>query len=230
MRTVGCIINDTQDYDLDILVERTKNRPLANGQISLKTALLSMLILTCALGILLFFLNITTIILAIIGALLTIIYPLSKRYIACPQIILGMTFSWGIPMAFAMSDKIKDPRAWFLYICVAIWVFAYDSIYALQDKKDDIELGIGSSAVWLGDNLQTGIGLAYTIFWLGLGMVGLMFKLSIYYAIGWLIAAYLLYWQVSCLDQEDNINYAKLFELNQWVGLTVFIGIVCSYI
>ena len=228
MRTVGCMINDLADYDIDKQVMRTKSRPLAQGLIQHKHVKLAIIGLLCLLATLLLWLNRTTQILACTGVVLSIIYPLSKRYISCPQLVLGLCFAWGVPMAYAYHNQLADPRGWLLYLLVAVWVVAYDTIYALQDKSDDKKLNIGSMALWLDQHVITAIAVAYLIFWLGCGLVGRLYSLSFSYFTTWIIAGSMLGYQVRLLGKKPA-DHAKLFRLNQWIGLLLLVGIVASY-
>ena len=229
MRTVGCVINDMADKDIDKYVKRTKKRPLAAEQLTMVGASAIAAVLFGLLAQLLYFLNTTTIILACIGVLLCIAYPFCKRYVACPQVFLGLTFSWGIPMAYGVSNQLHDVRGWLLYLSVAIWVIAYDTIYALQDIEDDKKIGIGSMAIWLDDKLNQSVGVAYSLFLAGLIITGGLYKLGIIYHVMLIISSYLLYSQWLAL-KDKPADYAKLFKLNQWIGCLVFIGIALSRI
>ncbi len=229
MRTVGCIINDLADYDIDRQVARTKTRPLARGLIKHKYVILAIVLLLSLLAMLLHVLNRPTQILAVIGVLLSVLYPLSKRFISCPQLILGLCFAWGVPMAYAYHNQLSDSRGWFLYGLVALWVVAYDTVYALQDKHDDKKINIGSMALWLGDRVNAVVAGAYAIFWLGCGLLGYLYARPWVYYFMWLAAGSLLRHQIVMLNKNTE-DYAKLFRMNQWVGFIQWLGIILSYL
>jgi 4-hydroxybenzoate polyprenyltransferase len=150
MRSAGCVMNDIADRKYDGLVERTKNRPLATGEVSLKEAY-GLVIFLCllAFGLVLLF-NKTTILLSIAALFLAATYPFTKRFLAIPQAYLGVAFGFGIPMAFAAVNDYIPPLAWVLLAANVFWAIAYDTEYAMVDRDDDLKIGIKSSAIFFG--------------------------------------------------------------------------------
>jgi 4-hydroxybenzoate polyprenyltransferase len=226
MRTAGCVINDIFDRQLDKHVERTFMRPLAQGDLSLKQAWFTFFVLMFLAFILVLQLNILTIKIACIAALLTILYPLCKRFINAPQLVLGITFNAGVLMAYSASINHIPPIAWLLFCLSIIWTIAYDTLYAMVDKPDDIKIGIKSTAVLFGryDLLIT--TMLYTLFFIGflrlnLGTVFVPFLiLSAIWTYYYLIAAY-------CYGHS---LYLKAFKANHVTGLLIFLGISISYL
>lgn len=159
-RAAGCIINDLCDRQLDQHVSRTHARPLASGALSVKQALAMLGILVVGLVSLLFFLNPLNQCIALLAAMLTVFYPLSKRFFAYPQLVLGVTFNLGVVMVFVQAGALSNVT-WWLYGASVAWTFAYDTVYALADKVDDARIGIHSSALSLGKQVQTVIALSY---------------------------------------------------------------------
>ena len=152
MRSAGDVINDYADRNLDAHVARTKNRPLVTGKVSTREALILFSILVLISFSLVLCLNRLTIQLAFIGVFLTLFYPFTKRFFSIPQLILGFAYSWGIPMAFAATTNHIPYLAWVLYDTAGLWVIAYDTMYAMVDKDDDLTIGINSSAIFFGHN------------------------------------------------------------------------------
>ncbi len=150
MRAAGCVINDYADRHLDGHVQRTRYRPIPSGKVTDKQALgLFAVLIVCAFGLVLM-LNSLTIQLACVAALLAIVYPFTKRFIQLPQVVLGMAFSMAIPMAFAAQSEQVPPIAWLLFVANLCWTVAYDTLYAMVDRNDDVKIGIKSSAILFG--------------------------------------------------------------------------------
>lgn len=226
MRAAGCIINDIADRDFDAHVERTRERPLATGKISTQAALiLFIVLLSLAFGLVLF-LNKLTILLAIIGAMLTLIYPFMKRFTHLPQLGLGMAFAWGVPMAFAAETQHVSGAAWIVFLAAVIWPVIYDTMYAMVDRTDDIKIGIRSTAILFGSYDRIIIGLLQIIFLGLLGLVGYLFKLDELYFFSLCCAGLLFIYQQILIKKTDRAAYFKAFLNNNWVGLIIFLGII----
>jgi 4-hydroxybenzoate polyprenyltransferase len=168
-RAAGCIINDLCDRDIDGHVARTKQRPLAAQLLSAKEAYIALAVLSCCLINLLWFLNTQARWLAILAAMLTVFYPMTKRFFAFPQLILGITFNMGVLMVFAQAGKLFSPVAFLLYAASVVWTFTYDTIYALADQADDTRVGVRSSALSLGARVHVAIGMGYGLMCVLLG-------------------------------------------------------------
>jgi len=152
LRSAGCAFNDFADRGIDAHVRRTADRPLASGELMPFEALIVFVVLMLAAFGLVLLTNQRTLLLALVGALLTVIYPFMKRWIAAPQFVLGLAFAWGVPMAFAAETNAPVPQSgWLLYMCALIWVIVYDTEYAMVDREDDLKMGIQSTAILFGE-------------------------------------------------------------------------------
>ena len=224
-RSAGCVINDFADRNLDGRVARTRNRPLAMGTASEKEALLLFAVLALlALGLVLL-LNRLALILSVVAIVIAIIYPFMKRYTYFPQVVLGAAFSMSIPMAFAATLNEIPDIAWLLYIANLLWVLAYDTLYGMVDRKDDLKVGIKSTAILFGEADLQIIATIEAFFIAGMVMVGLRYSLNLYYYLGLLVAATLLGGQLFwCRKREANRCF-QAFLSNNWVGFSIFVGI-----
>ena len=158
LRSAGCIINDYADRFIDPHVERTRDRPLATGEVSVSEAFIVFgALMLIGLGLVLT-LNRLTQLLAVFGALVTIVYPFTKRFISAPQFVLGIAFSWGVPMAFAAQLGEVPRVGWLLFIVTMSWVLIYDTEYAMVDRDDDLRLGVRSTAILFGDMDRVFVG------------------------------------------------------------------------
>lgn len=227
MRSAGCIINDLADRDIDGKVTRTKLRPLITGVVSIKEAWMMFACLCLGAFCLVLLLNYYTIALAIIALLLAMCYPFSKRYIHSPQIVLGIAFSWGIPMAFAAVNNTIANVAWLLFLATGCWVVMYDTQYALADRQDDIKIGVKSTAILFGKADILIITLLQMAFLLLLALIGIWQKLAVPYFLALLIAAGLFAYQFYLIKDRDPSRCIAAFSNNQWVGLVIFLGISC---
>ncbi|MCZ6487607.1 MAG: 4-hydroxybenzoate octaprenyltransferase, partial [Gammaproteobacteria bacterium] len=173
MRSAGCAINDYADRHIDPHVERTKDRPLASGRISEKEVLQIFAVLSVLAFLLVLSLNRFTILLSIVGILLAASYPFMKRFHYLPQVHLGAAFGWAIPMAFAAQTGHLPKQAWLLYVATLVWTVAYDTMYSMVDRDDDVKIGIKSSAILFGEYDRVSIGLFQFLFILTLCLVGI---------------------------------------------------------
>ncbi|RDI48636.1 4-hydroxybenzoate octaprenyltransferase [Aquicella lusitana] len=229
MRSAGCVVNDFADRHFDGHVKRTRERPLASGRVKPVEALVlaALLALTAFAGVLLC--NALTIKLAFIGAALTIIYPLMKRYTHLPQFGLGLAFSWGVPMAFAAVTGSVGNAAWFLFLTCLIWPVIYDTMYAMVDREDDRKIGVKSTAI-LFDEMDTFIiGLLQMLFVVLLVIMGLMFRLHFIYYLALAAVGVLFIYQQWLIKSRDPQACFRAFKNNNWVGLLIFLGIFLSY-
>ncbi|MED5304618.1 MAG: 4-hydroxybenzoate octaprenyltransferase [Pseudomonadota bacterium] len=231
MRAAGCVVNDLWDRRLDSQVERTAGRPLAAGTIGIFEALL-FLGLLCAIGLtVLVQLPFFAILTGIAALPLVILYPLAKRVTWWPQAVLGLTFSWGVPLGWAAASGSPPPAALGLvYAGSVAWVFGYDTIYAIQDMADDREVGVKSSALGLGRHLRAGVATAYALAVAGLGL-GFWLLLGTGIWVAALVAMALhLAWQSYRLDAGDPAMALRLFKSNRDAGLILTAGLVINQI
>ena len=228
MRSAGCVINDYFDRNLDGSVARTKNRPLVTGAITEKEALILFFILISISASLLFWMNLLTFYMAIIGLALAMIYPLSKRFFSIPQVFLGLAFSWGIIMVSSAEINEVTSIALLLFASCFFWIMAYDTAYALCDKEDDIGIGINSSAIIFGDKVR--------LFFYSFHLVSLLILLSVAYQLDFhisfyifaSIALFLATYQVFLIKGEDSSKCLKAFKNNNWLGLSILIGSIAG--
>ncbi len=229
MRSAGCVINDYFDRDFDHLVERTKNRPFARNAVTGKEALL----LTAALCLLAAFclipMNNLTKWLSLPALFLAITYPKAKRFFPIPQLHLGLAFSFGIPMAFAAESNSVPLLAWIIYIANIFWTLAYDTIYAMSDKEDDIRLNIQSSAKTFGRYDIAASMLCHGIFWALMGLAGYLIDATWPYWVSWLIAGVLLTKQYFAIRTRDRWVCLQQFINNNRVGMLLALGLLVQY-
>lgn len=223
-RSAGCIINDYADREFDGDVERTQHRPLASGKVSPREALIVCAVLAFAAFAMVLMLNRLTIFLAIIGALLATIYPFMKRFIDLPQAVLGVAFAWGVPMAFAAQTNHIPGIAWLLFAAAALWPIAYDTMYAMVDRDDDLQIGIRSSAILFGKYDRVIIGLLQCSLLALLVVVGLLSQQHIIYYFALMIAAGFFVYQQYLIKERNRQQCFQAFLNNNWVGLIIFIG------
>jgi 4-hydroxybenzoate polyprenyltransferase len=228
MRAAGCVINDIADRRFDQQVKRTKHRPLATGQLSLRAAVLLLIALIALAFALVLLLNPLTIKLALIAACLAILYPFAKRFTHWPQLILGIAFSWSIPMAFAATRQQIPAIAWYLLIANVLWTISYDTEYAMSDRNEDLKIGIKSTAILFGRYDRLIIGLMQLAMLGILIYIGLLLRISwpFYLSIG--IAATLFISHQKSIQQRDPKACFQAFLKNSWVGLVIFLGILLS--
>ena len=228
MRACGCVMNDWFDQDIDARVCRTKTRPIASGKIASRFALVIALVLACCAATLLLFLNRKTQWLAVCGLLLTMVYPTTKRWLRCPQLFLGITFAWGVPMAFGACGQTLDWACWVLYGATALWILGYDTIYAMQDLADDRQLPIHTMPKVLNGHIDRFIVVVYGSFWLIIGLYAYTITLRWPFFVCWVIAGYLLRKQLSIIKNNEKAVFLQAFQSNQWVGFWLWIGIVTA--
>lgn len=226
MRGAGCTYNDIVDQDLDIRVERTRQRPLPSGQVSLKGAL-AFLGLQALIGLLVLLRFNTFAILTGLGSLgIVALYPFMKRFFWMPQIVLGLAFSWGALMGWAAAFGSLNLPAILLYFASVAWVVGYDTIYALQDIEDDEIAGIKSSARFFGERVRAGVGICYALTIALMTAAFIQADVGIASFIGLGLFALHLGWQVVYIDRSDGAGALRLFRSNRDAGLILFAAMV----
>lgn len=230
MRAAGCVINDYADRHFDGHVARTRGRPLADGRVTPREALILFAVLVALSFVLVLFTNLTTILLSFGGLALAACYPFMKRYTYYPQVVLGAAFSWGMPMAFsAVTGELPPPEAWLLYIANLLWTVAYDTYYAMTDREDDLKIGIKSTAILFGEADRLIILTLQGLALLCLAMAGARFSLGIWFLLGLLGAAACFAWEFwSTREREPQACFAAFLH-NHWAGLAILLGIVVDY-
>jgi len=226
MRSAGCIINDIVDRNLDKKTVRTKDRPLANEQLTLKEAYYFLLFLLIIGLLILIKLNQIVIILGLAIIPLIVLYPYMKRITYFPQLFLGIIFNWGVLMGYASIKNTLDPEIFFLYAACIFWTIGYDTIYAHQDKKTDVKIGIKSTAILFGKKTKLCLCMLYLLMILNLVSTGIVFQLtSSFYLITTVIFLHLM-WQIYTLEINDPKNCLSRFKSNRWVGLAMLAAII----
>ena len=229
MRSAGCVINDYADRDFDPHVSRTRNRPIAAGNVKPGEALLLFVMLCLVAFTLVLTMNWLTVWLSVGGVLLAAIYPFMKRYTYLPQVFLGLAFGWAIPMAFAAQTGEIPIIAWLLLTATVLWATAYDSMYAMVDIEDDINIGVKSTAILFGDADRLIIGSMQALFLLTMVIVGNRLGLGLYYFSGLMAAALLVVYQQFLIRDRDPESCFKAFLNNHWFGAIIFAGLVLHY-
>jgi 4-hydroxybenzoate polyprenyltransferase len=229
MRAAGCVMNDIADRDFDPHVERTRQRPLASGELNLRQALGLFLLLMLLAFLLVLLTNALTVKLALAGAVLASTYPFFKRFTHLPQVVLGIAFGWGIPMAFAAENEAVPLLAWWLLAVNTVWSVIYDTLYAMVDRDDDLAVGIKSTAILFGrfDILITGILMLLMV--VMLAAMGFRLGLNWPWFIALLIAAVLFGRQLVTIRDRDRDACFRAFLNNNWVGITIFLGLVLHF-
>ncbi|CEZ18948.1 p-hydroxybenzoate octaprenyltransferase [Candidatus Methylopumilus planktonicus] len=230
MRSAGCVANDMLDRKFDSFVTRTKLRPLANQSISVKNAFFLLITLLLGAFICVLFLNENAFYFSLVALFLALTYPLTKRFFVMPQAYLGLSFGMGIPMAFVANNISLSMTTWLLFLANIFWVIAYDTLYAVTDKNDDLKIGIRSSAIWFGAYVKEAIMICYTCMMGCLIWVGQLenFGWPFYGFIGLsLIFIGFLYRQIRTLNPKACF---AAFLSNNYLGGLVFLGVFFHYL
>ena len=229
MRSAGCAINDYADRDIDGSVARTKDRPIVSGKVSAKEALAIFAILSlCAFGLVLL-MNKLTIMMSMVGVVLAASYPFMKRYHFLPQVHLGAAFGWTVPMAFTAQANELTPVTWLLFFATVLWTTAYDTMYAMADRADDLKIGVKSTAILFGPLDRTMIGAIQAMLILNLILIGQRAELSGFYYAGVAGATALAIWQQYLIKDRKPALCFQAFLNNNWFGLVLFTGLVLDY-
>ena len=230
MRGAGCVVNDSWDRDIDGDVERTRNRPLASGAVSLRAAMVFLFLLGVIGLLVLINLPMAAIITGFASLPLIVIYPLAKRVIGFPQVVLSLTFSWGALLGWAAHGQWPGIPAGILYLATAFWVFAYDTIYAIQDMEDDRQVGIRSSALTLGRGLRPVVAGCQIMMVVLLILLGMMMALPAIWYGGVALVAFHLIWQMSRVDVEAPHRAGAIFRSNRDTGLILTVTALIIFV
>ena len=236
MRSAGCCMNDVADREFDRHVKRTAQRPVTSGQVSVREALLLGAVLALAAFALVLTTNPPTIMLSFAGLAITLLYPYAKRVVSLPQAVLGIAFSFGIPMAFSavlgghewsllsVPDAVP-PHAWWLLAGNLFWVLAYDTEYAMVDRDDDLRIGMKTSAITLGRFDVAGVMVFYALYLASWSLLGRLLGLGALYQLGIACAAAQALWHFVLIRHRSRDGCFKAFRANHWLGATVFAGV-----
>ncbi|EHQ52502.1 4-hydroxybenzoate polyprenyl transferase [Ectothiorhodospira sp. PHS-1] len=231
MRSAGCAINDFADRDIDGHVSRTRDRPLANRRISAREAVGVTVALALTAFALVLLMNPLTIALSVVALVLAVSYPFMKRFHHLPQVHLGAAFGWAVPMAFAaQTGEFPPPLAWLLFVATILWTTAYDTMYAMVDRPDDLKIGVKSSAILFGEADRLIIGILQGLTLVALALVGMQAGLGGFFYLGLGIAALLALYQQYLIHDRNPKGCFQAFLNNNWFGLAVFAGIIASYL
>ncbi len=229
-RSAGCAINDFADRKIDPQVERTKERPLAKGEINPKEAvMLSLALGLIAMG-LAFTLNPLTWVMALAAGFLLLTYPFMKRIFALPQVYLGAAFTWSVPMAFAAQTGAVPRVAWLMFMAGLLWTTAYDTMYAMVDREDDRKIGVRSSALLFGDADRFIIGAMQLMALLALWFVGNEVKLGLWYRLGLAVAGISAVHQQLLIHERKPEECFRAFLNSNYFGMAIFIGIGLDFL
>lgn len=229
-RCAGCIINDIADRRYDPYVARTQNRPLATGEAGLiEAALLFVGLGLIAIG-LVTLLNPLARVVAAGAAVLIVVYPFVKRVLSVPQLVLGAAFAMAIPLAFAATTGQIPEVAWLMFAVTVIWTIVYDTMYAMVDRPDDLQIGIKSTAILFGDLDRFVIGALQALMLLGLLLLGGRLGLGTWYYLGIAVAAGFMAWHQYLIRDRDTAACFRAFLNNHYVGMAVFIGLALDYL
>jgi 4-hydroxybenzoate polyprenyltransferase len=237
MRSAGCCANDVADREFDRHVKRTAQRPVTSGAVPMKEALAVGAVLALAAFALVLTTNPPTIVLSVAALAIALAYPYAKRLVAMPQAVLGVAFSFGIPMAFSAVQGGRDgtpagiaaavpPHAWWLLLGNLCWVLAYDTEYAMVDRDDDLRIGIQTSAITLGRWDVAGVMGFYAAYLASWAAIGHALGLGRWFGAGIAVAAAQAAWHFTLIRDRSRDGCFRAFRLNHWVGFAVFAGVV----
>lgn len=229
MRSAGCCINDVADREFDRQVKRTQSRPVTTGAVSVKEALLLGAVLALLAFALVLSTNTATIGWSFAALAIALVYPYTKRFFSMPQAVLGVAFSFGIPMAFSAVQASVPPLAWLLLLGNLFWVLAYDTEYAMVDRDDDLATGMKTSAITLGLWDVPAVMLSYLVY-LAVWDVALMpYAQGTWTYLAFTFAFGQVAWHYTLIRDRSRAGCFKAFRLNHWLGFTLFAGIAASY-
>ena len=221
VRSCGCVINDISDHKFDKLVARTKDRPLASGEISLKEAWVFFFLTAAACFSLLIFVPKITLYISIIIAVFIIIYPLTKRFIKAPQFFLGLTFGSGTLISFSLVSTNFSISILLLFLGTVLWIISFDTIYALEDIEDDRIIGINSTPILWGDKAIFISKIFHILFYFSLLLIFFINQFSLFFLVILLIMLGIYFYQTNLIHQQ---KYLEAFKVNNFIGMVAVIG------
>ena len=230
MRSAGCVINDFADRHFDGAVARTRERPIVSGKVSPVEALILFVLLCLAAAALLWPLNAAARWLAIPAVMITVIYPFLKRITHLPQLMLGVAFSWGVPMAFAATTGSVTATGWFVFLIACIWPVAYDTLYAMVDRPDDLRIGVKSTAILFGNHDIKIVAALHLLMLLLLVVLGISLSCQFYYYLGILAAALVMAYQQYLITNREPARCFQAFLSSQWAGCFILVGLWLNYL
>ena len=230
MRSAGCIINDIVDRKFDKKVSRTKSRPIASGKIKIFEAVIYTSILCFLALIVLIQFNVLTIVLGMASMVFAFTYPFMKRLTYWPQLFLGFTFNWGIIMAWSAIHSDLSITPFILYVAAIFWTLGYDTIYGLQDLKDDEIIGLKSTSIKFQNNVKNFVTICYLLTIIFLIILTFFIDTNFFYFLTLMLIAYQFYLQIKNFNKNRPETCLKAFKSNNYIGILVFISLLTNYI
>ena len=229
MRSAGCVLNDIADKNIDPFVKRTKDRPIASGKVSVREGKKLFILLMVIAFSLLFFLNTSTKLLALVGALITTVYPFLKRIISAPQLFLGVAFGWAVPMTFSANLGYVNTLGWLIFVTAIIWAIIYDTYYAMVDRDDDINLPVKSTAILFGKYDLLIIGICQIIMVFLLILLAKIMNATIWVYLSIFISSCIMMHHQIITKKRQRSACFRAFYNNHYIGMVMFIGILLNY-
>ena len=229
MRSAGCVLNDIADKNIDPFVKRTKDRPIASEKVSVREGKKLFILLMAIAFSLLFFLNTSTKLLALVGALITTVYPFLKRIISAPQLFLGVAFGWAVPMTFSANLGYVNKSGWLIFVTAIIWAIIYDTYYAMVDRDDDINLPVKSTAILFGKYDLLIIGICQIIMVFLLILLAKIMSATIWVYLSIFISSCIMMHHQIITKKRQRSACFRAFYNNHYIGMVMFIGILLNY-
>lgn len=231
MRSAGCAINDIADRNFDPHVERTRERPLASGKLTLSQAVTIFFFTVLLAALLTFYLNPLAVVLSVFCLFFIILYPFTKRFISLPQLFLGIAFGWGSVIVWAAVKEAVELPAILIFLSTATWAVAYDTVYAMMDIEDDIKVGVKSAALLFGKYVREVVALFFAVTLMLFLAIGFTSHLRWPYYASVAVAAFFFLWQISVTGKDMSREVAfSAFKSNVTVGFVILAGIVLTYV
>lgn len=228
MRSAGCVINDVADREIDKHVERTQGRPITSGELSVKSALFLFFVLILIAFVLVLLTNTLTIQLAFVALTLACLYPFTKRCIQLPQFVLGLAFGMSVLMAFSAQTGAVSVEAYWIFAANIIWTLIYDTMYAMADREEDLEIGVKSTAILFAKYDRIIIGILQLLMLFLLVIIGKLFDLGLFYQLSTLIISILMIYHQFLIKNRQKTMCFRAFLHNHYIGMALFAGILIS--
>ena len=229
-RSAGCVINDYADREIDKHIARTRDRPIAAGEISPKAALLLFFALGLAAFALVLLTNTLTIKISFIALALSVLYPFTKRWTNLPQLILGLAFAMSVPMAFSAQTGTVPASAGWICLATVLWTLIYDTLYAMADRDEDLKIGVKSTAILFAEYDQIFITLLQILLMIVFIKIGNLFDLGTFYDISLIIILLFMIYHQFLIKKRQKMDYFKAFINNHFIGMALFLGIFLSIV
>ena len=229
-RSAGCVINDYADREIDKHIARTRDRPIAAGEISPKAALLLFFALGLVAFVLVLLTNTLTIKISFIALALAVLYPFTKRWTNLPQLILGLAFAMSVPMAFSAQTGTVPATAGWIFLATVLWTLIYDTLYAMADRDEDLKIGVKSTAILFAKYDQIFITSMQVLLMIMFIKIGNLFDLGAFYDISLIIILLFMIYHQFLIKKRQKMDYFKAFINNHFIGMALFLGIFLSIV